>query len=232
MRKRIIISAILFVINGMVPATDTPAQIRTANHETWYLTLNHYTPEKTRGYATIPVVKSFHPAGGRRTFTADPGYSLEGLTEGFRRMTRMEIYHGGILPLESPSLSRYPVIAVARIEDEPTDREIIRLRKYIDDGGFVLLGEGNPKRSRELFGRGVVLRPVPADHPIHDCFFPREELGRTNSYGITGIWKRGRLVGITSNSLFNQWSQPVGMIPETSMKQSVNIVVYALMQGL
>ena len=232
MHKRLIITALLLVVSGILPAADVLAQFHNEGQETWFLTLNHYHPTKTRGYATIPVVKAFHPAGGRTTFTADPGYSLEGLTEGFRRMTSMEVYHGGILPLDSPSLSRYPVIAVAAFGTMPTDSEIIRLRKYIDDGGFVILGEGVPKKRKALFVKGVSIRPIPSDHPIYDCFFQREELDKTNTMGGMGIWKKGRLVGISSMALFNQWSQPVSMIPEVSMKQSVNIVVYALMQGM
>lgn len=208
----------------MISPARTLAQRHTAQ-ETWYLTLNHYKPHKTLGYATIPIVTR----GGLNTST---DRTLEGLIEGFRHMTEMEVYHGGIIPLDSPSLTRYPIIAVEPYGDDPLERNSENIRNYIDAGGFVILGEPNPKMQRASFGKGISIRPIPLTHPIYDCFFAVGELGFHGSWGETGIWNGNELVGICSNTLPGQWSETYSRIPDTQMKRSVNIIVYGLMRSL
>ena len=115
---------------------------------------------------------------------------------------------------------------------DPLKRNIGHILNYIDAGGFVILGEPNPKLQTASFGKGISIRPIPLTHPIYDCFFTPDELGFHGSWGETGIWKGNELVGICSNTFPGQWSETYSMIPETQMKRSVNIIVYGLMRNL
>ena len=222
--KEVSIVLVLFVYT-ILPSLKAAAQLHTTEQETWYLTLNHYKPAKSLGYVTIPIVTT----GGYNT---GEERTLDGLIEGFRQMTSMEVYHGGIISIDSPSLSRYPIIGVEDFDSDPLERHIESIMGYIDDGGFVVLGEPNPKIQKISFGKGISIRRIPLSHPIYDCFFTVEELGFHGSLGETGIWKGEELVGICSQTFPGQWSESYSRIPEHTMKRSINIVVYGLMRSL
>jgi hypothetical protein len=101
-----------------------------------------------------------------------------------------------VLALDDPELSKYPVAYLSEPGGwNPTDREVLGLRNYLNKGGFLIVDDfdgGGMNRDWYHFVEQVKrvmptlrLMEVPPSHPIFDSFF-RIDLNALVSYGSGG----------------------------------------------
>jgi len=157
--------------------------------------------------------------------------------------------------LRSPELFHYPfaVLSGNRGFSMPPEAEVIRLRRYLTFGGFLLIDSAEGRAGgafdasvRKLLARtlpGDFCKPVPADHVLWKSFYVlHEPAGRVLASPILeGIERDRRLAVVyTQNDLcgamardgFGRWEHDV--VPggdeqrERSFRFAVNVVMYAL----
>ncbi|MHA3771549.1 DUF4159 domain-containing protein [Verrucomicrobiota bacterium sgz303538] len=149
----------------------------------------------------------WHPYGSRRWQTDFPDADLN-LSFRLQQMTSMKVDpNGRVLQITDPDLFRYPFIYIV----EPgglrfTDEEVPILRKYLLNGGFLMVDDFWGEDEWDNFYREIKRvfperEPfdIPRDHPLFHCVFnippdlnlqvPNVGLGTSSQYtGVT--WER------------------------------------------
>lgn len=162
----------------------------------------------------------------------------------------------GSVTLLDPKLSSYPILYLTGHGDiQFKNAEIEALRKYLEQGGFLLVNDNGPARSGnsidEAFRREIArvlpsepLIELPIDHPIFSCYFqfPKgiPQIHRHDEEQpprLFGIYVRGRLAVLYdwNSDIGNGWEDPqVHKDPEEkrqeALRMGTNILLYALLQ--
>lgn len=192
--------------------------------------------------ATIGVVH-----GALYSLTKKEKPALENLARAVNAYTNLDILSERHLAVIDEALFDTPFLylpAASEVFLSPFERA--RLRKYLMDGGFIVLDNAaeEPKREavgrsferlgRELLGANVAIYPLSDDHELYHAYF---DFDAGTPYGawknpervLYGISFAGRLVGLISNSDFaGRWSENESNEPQ--LKFGVNMVVFALQQ--
>jgi hypothetical protein len=162
----------------------------------------------------------------------------------------------GSVSLLDPNLNRYPVLYLTGHGDmQLKGSEVEALRRYLENGGFLLVNDNGPARSGnsidQAFRREITkvlptqpLVELPKEHPIFQACFPfpkgipqihrHEEEQPPRAFGI---WAKGRLAVFYdwNSDIGNGWEdQPVHNDPEEkrleALRMGTNILLYALFQ--
>ena len=131
-----------------------------------------------------------------------------------------------------------------------TEEEAARLRRYLQDGGFLFVNDdyGLDATVRDELGKvfpGQALQPLPASHPVYHAHYdfpaglPKiHEHDGAPAQGF-GLFHEGRLVVFYAyeSDLADGW-EPEGVHPdapavrEAALQMGVNLLVYAMTQGV
>ena len=156
--------------------------------------------------------------------------------------------------LSSERLHSMPFVYVTSDDIfELTKTERLNVRKYLENGGFMVLENAYPKgdfsiseASLKKMVRDAVpntrFAPIPISHPLYHSFFDFDdgppigaELGRAGRfpsprrYYLEGVWIGDRLVAIYSNKGYIiRWSEEEENDPQ--LRMGVNMIVFALTQ--
>lgn len=155
--------------------------------------------------------------------------------------------HEDIVKPAAPNLGEYTLLyASGHGNIDFTDEEVKNLRKYLQNGGFLLLDddygmhEYAKKALQKLFPEGQLI-PVPADHPIFHCYYdfpyglPKVHEHDNKPPTLYGLFYEGRLVAILTHEadLGDGWEDPQvhkdpPEVRELAFKMGVNILCYVL----
>ncbi len=158
-------------------------------------------------YGTGGRGRRFHPYGRRRWATDFPDADLN-ISYRLQQMTSMKVDPSGrVLQITDPELFRYPFIYISEPGDlRFTDEEVPILRKYLLNGGFLMVDDFWGEDEWDNFYREIKRvfperEPfdIPRDHPLFHCVFdippdlnlqlPNVGLGTDSQFhGIT--WER------------------------------------------
>lgn len=174
--------------------------------------------------------------------------SIPNLLKKIRETTGLPVQEAEAqVSLKSPDLYNYPFLYInGHGNIKFSDEEVRRLRKYLDEGGFLHaddnygMDQSFRREMKKVFPETDFV-PVPFDFPIfHDVFEFPEGLPKVHEHdggppkGL-GIFSQGRLVVFYSlnTDLGDGWEDPeVHGDPEPvrqqALKMGVNIFVYAL----
>ncbi|MBN1293635.1 MAG: DUF4159 domain-containing protein [Candidatus Latescibacteria bacterium] len=202
--------------------------------------------EKTRDVISLVPVRASHSGQGDNK-------SLQGLAEGLKKWTEINVTIDKTINLDSPLLLKYPFVYL-NTENyfELLESEKNNFQKYLSSEGFIIIEfniRSYPGLKQYLPGNAR-LKPVPNDHPIYQSFFAiedniwdqyvagerREKLSAELSFGpyIMGIWIGNRLAGVYSDKeMGNEWERywESGSREGSKLRVGVNMVVYALGQA-
>jgi len=146
--------------------------------------------------------------GGRRWTTDYPDADLN-LSYRLQQMTSMKVDpNGRVLEIMDPELFRYPFIYIVEPGDLLfEDREVETLRRYLLNGGFLMVddfwGEDEWENLAEQLRRVFPDREItdiPREHPLFHCVFdipndlnlqlPNVQLGTMSQYNGGVTWER------------------------------------------
>ena len=179
---------------------------------------------------------------------------LRNLKEAMIKYTKINTELEDHLIFSSDKLLQMPFVFVTTKTDfDLTEIEKRNIRKYFDNGGFMLLDNAEPLGDFSRGGASLkqMLRdtipnarfgPIPNNHPIYHCFFDfvdgppnGAEIGISGSVMspqrlyLEGVWYKGRLVAIYSDKGYIiKWNDNTNNEPQ--LKIGVNIIVFALTQ--
>ena len=151
--------------------------------------------------------RTYHLMGGRRWSTDFPDADLN-ISYRLQQMTSMKVDPAGrVMEISDPELNRFPFIYIVEPGDLAfTDEEVAILRRYLLNGGFLMVddfwGEDEWENLADEMKRVFPerdFRDLPRDHAIFHCVFdipndlnlqiPNVVLGTNSQYhGIT--WER------------------------------------------
>lgn len=146
--------------------------------------------------------------GGRRWTTDYPDADLN-ISYRLQQMTSMKVDpNGRVLEILDPELFRYPFIYIVEPGDLMfEDREVETLRRYLLNGGFLMVddfwGEDEWENLAEQLKRVFPDREIvdiPREHPLFHCVFdipndlnlqlPNVQLGTMSQYNGGVTWER------------------------------------------
>ncbi|MFC1607056.1 DUF4159 domain-containing protein [Candidatus Latescibacterota bacterium] len=171
--------------------------------------------------------------------------------------TGIKVTQDDAIYLDSPEIHNYPFLYLTAAEQfDITSHEAENLRKYITDGGFILMEPlGKPddldpigmsratnsmrRMIRDIFGRQKQTL-IPHDHELFHCFFDLDLVDGYNYYQvrnynlwqkqplnyIEGVFIDGRLALVYSEKGYSYGWGEGGLL--TARKMGVNLFVYAL----
>ncbi len=159
--------------------------------------------------------------GGRRWTTDYPDADLN-ISYRLQQMTSMKVDpNGRVLEIGDPDLFRYPFIYIVEPGDlQFEDREVETLRRYLLNGGFLMVddfwGEDEWENLAEQLKRVFPDREIvdiPREHPLFHCVFdipndlnlqiPNYALGEESQYNGGRTWERPDAVDCHIRGIFD-----------------------------
>ncbi|WP_412069362.1 DUF4159 domain-containing protein [Rubrivirga sp. IMCC43871] len=187
--------------------------------------------------------------GGGDWYSGDP---LPTLLAYARQHTLLDVDVEPItVDLASDRLFRVPVLYMNGHGNVAfTEGEAARLRRYLEGGGFLIVNDdyGLDQAVRRELAKvfpGQELQPLPASHPVYRAHFAMPDgLPKIHEHDGEpavgyGLFHEGRLVVFYAHEsdLGDGW-EPAGIHPdppavrEQALRMGVNLLVYAMTQGV
>lgn len=177
---------------------------------------------------------------------------LINLKEAFNRWTKIRVELESPCRLDSPRLLDMPFVCLSsymNFELSPLER--VNVKKYFENGGFMLLDNARPtqgvseqeagmkKLLYDALGPDIRIKSIPRSHPLFYVYFELPEgiplgvpIGPSMSYQsyVKGVWSGNRMVAILSNRGYTAlWSRDGNNEPQ--LRFGVNAIIYALIYG-
>lgn len=203
-------------------------------------------PRSIRGYINCAIVWG-------ETLLPPPQYPryLINLKEALHTWTDLNVILDRHCRLDSPRLLEMPFVYITTSDIfELTYREKENVKKYFENGGFMVLDNARPTTSEspqeasfkkllfDALGDKGRLKPVPLNHPVFNVYFDLPDGAPdgvysgpfSEAYYLPGIWIGDKLVGILSNRGYTvAWDSDVNNEPQ--LRFGINLVIYALFQA-
>lgn len=180
---------------------------------------------------------------------------LFNLRNAMHKWTNLKVSFDEHIVLSSERLHTKPFVYVTTDDIfELTATERVNVRKYLENGGFMVLENAYPKNDFSL--SEATLKKmiydavpnahfvmIPNNHPLYHCFFDFDdgppngaELGSVGiflapqRFYLEGVWIGDRLVALyTNKGYIIKWSEAANNEPQ--LRMGVNMIVFALTQS-
>jgi len=240
--KKVFVIMLLYVVMFNLAVSE-----QSTNLSRGIIYIDPHNPRNIRGYIHCAIVWG-------ETLLPPPQYPryLINLKEALHTWTNLNVILDRPCRLDSPRLLEMPFVYLTTADIfELTYPEKENVKKYFENGGFMVLDNARPTASEspqeislkkllfDALGDKGRLKPVPLNHPIFNVFYNlpdgapngvyRGPLAKTKYY-LTGVWNDDKLLGILSNRGYTvAWDSDDNNQPQ--LRFGINLVIHALLRA-